>query len=189
MPRDRHDKTAGTGERGVFTLLGLGGNMGDVAGAFRTAAEKLVSASFRMEKMSSIYRTAPVGCEPGAPDFLNAALSGWWNGTPLELLSVCKQIEVEAGRPEVHPKWHSRPLDIDIILFGNEIISDSNLVIPHPMASERAFVLVPLSEIAPDVIFPDSGKKTSELLSGLNKSELGSVRLCGDFSHKFSSFK
>lgn len=180
MPGNRHDKTAGTGERGVFTLLGLGGNMGDVAGAFKTATEKLVSASFQIEKISSIYRTAPVGCEPGAPDFLNAALSGWWSGTPSELLSICKRIETEAGRPEIHPKWHSRPLDIDIILFGNEIISESKLAVPHPMASERAFVLVPISEIAPCVTFPDSGKKVSELLSRLNKNELDSVRLCGD---------
>ena len=91
-----------------------------------------------------------------AHDFLDRAVTGVWHDSALELLKLCQKIEVEAGRPVIHSSRESRVLDIDIILFGNEMISLPELIIPHPRARQRRFVLEPLAEIAHDWQFPDS---------------------------------
>ena len=88
---------------------------------------------------------------PGTPAFLNGALSGLWSGTAEELLLLCQKIEAENGRPPDHAHYVSRTLDLDIILFGRQIIREPALTIPHPLAVHRSFVMTPLREIEPEM--------------------------------------
>ena len=135
----------------TLCVIALGGNLGDVPAAFRRAHEALSDAGFRIRRFSSPLRTAPVGCEPGAPEFFNAALSGFWDGTALDLLKVCQRIEADNGRPNDHAHHVSRTLDLDIITFGREIIALPDLTVPHPEAARRDFVMVPVREIEPEL--------------------------------------
>lgn len=135
----------------TLCVIALGGNLGDVPAAFRRAREALSDAGFRIRRFSSLLRTAPVGCEPGAPEFFNAALSGFWDGTASDLLKVCQRIEADNGRPNDHAHHVSRTLDLDIITFGRETIHLHNLTVPHPEAARRDFVMVPVREIEPEL--------------------------------------
>ena len=135
----------------TLCIIALGGNLGDVPEAFRRACEALSNAGFRIRRFSSLLRTAPIGCEPGAPEFTNAVLSGFWDGPPSDLLRICQMIEADNGRPNNHAYHVSRTLDLDIILFGRERIHLPGLTIPHPEAAGRDFVMVPLREIEPDL--------------------------------------
>ena len=132
-------------------VLALGGNLGDSAAFFRRAVESLQSGGFRVRKVSTFMRTEPEGMAPGTPAFLNGAVSGLWDGTPGELLRLCQKIEAESGRPADHEHSVSRTLDLDIILFGRQIIREPGLTIPHPLALRRAFVMTPLREIEPEM--------------------------------------
>ena len=132
-------------------VIALGGNIGDVPAAFRRAIESLSCAGFRVRRFSSLLQTAPVGCEPDAPEFTNAAVSGFWNGTPSELLRLCQKIEADNGRPNVHAYHVSRTLDLDIVLFGHETVELPDLTIPHPEAAQRDFVMIPVREIEPEL--------------------------------------
>lgn len=134
----------------TFCVIALGGNIGDVPEAFRRALEALSSAGFRIRRFSSLYRTAPVDCESGAPVFTNAALSGFWDSTAPELLRLCQKIEADNGRPNDHARHVSRTLDLDIISFGRETIKTPVLTVPHPEAARRAFVMDPVREIEPE---------------------------------------
>lgn len=151
----------------VTIALALGGNDGDVRANFKNAVSALAEAGIRDITMSPVRVTAPVDCPPGSPDFLNAALTGQCGMAPLELLELCQRLERAAGRPAHSPRNSPRPLDIDIILYGDLVCSDERLRVPHPRASGRDFVLGPLAEIAPDLVFPDSGLSVRELLERL----------------------
>ena len=87
----------------------------------------------------------------------------------MELLKLCQSIEIALGRPAQHSSRESRIIDLDIILFGSEVIKSEVLTIPHPRAAQREFVLRPLNEIAPEWLFPDRQKTVSELFAALNK--------------------
>jgi len=154
-------------ENGIPTALMLGGNLGDTAGFFRFARQKLAEAGFRELAVSAPLRSAPVECVPGTPDFWDQALTGLWCGTPEELLALLQRIEREAGRPAKHSSAEARVLDCDIILMGDVLCSTQTLTIPHPRAQKREFVLRPLAEIAPEWTFPDTGKSVSEALRAL----------------------
>ena len=157
----------------VQVALALGGNVGDVPRTFDKSIGKLAAAGLEDIRRSSLYRNPAVGCAPGTPDFINAVVTGLWRGSPQGLKTVCQRIEVEAGRPREHPRWSSRSLDIDIILYGRAIISDHDLSVPHPAAMSRLFVLLPLSEIAGEWGFPGVGMTVKELLEerfGLERS-------------------
>lgn len=146
-----------------FAIM-LGGNLGDSAAIFREALDKLAASGCRKLRMSRIYRGAAVDCAPGVPDFSDAAAAGEWSGTALELLRLCQTLEREAGRPADHSSRESRTLDIDLVLFGDEVIDTPELKVPHPRAQSRRFVLEPLAELLPDARFPDSGRKIGECL-------------------------
>lgn len=150
--------------REVKTAIGLGGNLGNIEETFSMAAEGLKKAGLENIRMSSIYKTVPVGCEPGTPDFLNAVLTGTWKSSVERLFDLCKSLEEKAGRPRIHPRYASRPLDLDMLLFGSLVCGSHELTIPHKEASNRLFVLVPLAEIASDWIFPDTKRTVSETL-------------------------
>jgi 2-amino-4-hydroxy-6-hydroxymethyldihydropteridine diphosphokinase len=108
-----------------------------------------------VQAASSIYETEPVGEILDQPDFLNAAVRIATDLGPEELLDLCKAIEIEQGRMFGGPRHGPRPLDIDLLLLGELVVSSERLTIPHPELVERRFVLAPLLEIDPDLALPD----------------------------------
>lgn len=137
--------------------LSLGGNIGDVEQNLIKALNSLNSNdACKVLSVSSIYKTNPVGILD-QPDFLNISVKLYTKLPPLELLYICKQIENELGRTR-EIKWGPRIIDIDILIYDNQIVNSEELTIPHPYLMDRAFVLIPLAEIEPDLIMPDSTK-------------------------------
>ena len=129
--------------------LGLGGNVGDPVAAIRAAVEALQSRGIAtIDAMSSLYRTAPWGGVP-QPDYANACAIGRTRLAPLPLLDAIKQLERDLGRVE-SVRWGPRVIDIDILYYGEVALQDERLVLPHRDLLNRAFVLIPLAEIAPD---------------------------------------
>ena len=148
--------------------LSLGGNIGDVESRFDMVEKALVEAGVTAISRSRTYVTAPVGCVPGTPDFKNQALTGEFNGSPEVLFHLLQELERRSGRPAVHSSQESRTLDCDLILWGDEEINTSLLTVPHPRARLRQFVLEPLSEIAPEMTFPD-GVTVAQAFEALQK--------------------
>ena len=151
----------------IPVVISLGGNLGDVEGSFRKALELLAAGGVTELAAAPVIVTAPVGCPPGTPDFRNSAATGFWCGTPEELLELMQSIEIALGRPADHGFHTSRTLDLDLILFGDRCIRTARLTVPHPEAARREFVLGPLAEIAPELRFPDSGLTVREALRKL----------------------
>lgn len=134
--------------------LGLGANVGNRSGNLRMALRLLARAG-RVVAVSSLYRSEALvleGQAPG-PDFYNAACAIETDLEPAALLAFVKEIEHEIGRRPAE-RWAPRPIDIDILLYGDQVVDAEGLVIPHPALPERNFVLLPLAEIAPDVKHP-----------------------------------
>jgi 2-amino-4-hydroxy-6-hydroxymethyldihydropteridine diphosphokinase len=140
-----------SGPSGERVFLGLGGNLGDPAAAMAAALRMLdADAGVSVVKVSSLYRTPPWG-KTDQPDFVNVAAEIATRHSPLELLALCLDAE-RALKRERRERWGPRVIDIDILLFGNRVVQEASLDIPHPRMLERAFVLVPLAEIAPDLV-------------------------------------
>lgn len=144
----------------------LGGNLPDTPEAMSAALKKFADHGVKNIRCSGVMSSTAVDCVPGTPDFLDMGFTGFWDKSAAELLKLCQQIEVEAGRPAVHSSRESRILDCDIIFFGDEVINTAELIIPHPRAAQREFVLRPLAEIIPDQRFPD-GRSVAGILAGL----------------------
>lgn len=150
-----------------FAFLSFGGNLGDVASTFAHAVCDLdKQAQSRVLKCSSLWRTKPWG-KTDQPDFLNMAVSLSTNLPALELLEFCLGLETKAGRIR-EELWGPRSLDIDIIAFGSLETNTEVLILPHPRAHERAFVLAPLAEIAPDALL--HGNRIDTLLHKLQET-------------------
>jgi len=122
---------------------------------------------------SSLWQTSPVDCPPGSPPFVNAVVgfAPQKNETPESLLQKLRALEKEFGRPPKKVLNEPRPLDLDLIAFGTETRNSPGLILPHPQAHLRRFVLQPLSEIAPDLILPGQNQTVSQLLAGLPDGE------------------
>ena len=146
----------------VKVYLGLGSNLGDRVGNLASAVERL-SQKITIKKLSSVYETEPVYYKE-QPLYLNAVLSAVTKLDPFELLRFVKSIESTLGR---QPSFRNAPrtIDIDILFYGDQVAETAELIIPHPRIAERAFVLVPLAEIAPRLVHPLLQKKVSELLA------------------------
>ncbi len=135
----------------VEATLGLGGNLGDPVAAFAAALARLrAHAAVELKAASSVWRTAPWG-KLDQPEFRNMAVLVETTLPAKELLALCLMIERESGR-ERRERWGPRTLDIDILTYGGEAIERPGLQIPHPRIAERAFVLAPLAEIAPEIM-------------------------------------
>jgi 2-amino-4-hydroxy-6-hydroxymethyldihydropteridine diphosphokinase len=151
-------------ETARVATLSLGGNEGDVMKAFRLALDSLAATpGVEVIARSRVWRTPPWG-KTDQPDFLNMAAALRTRLSARALLERCQDIEREGGRQR-HERWGPRTLDIDIITFGDAAINEPELVVPHPRAAERAFVLAPLAEIAPDARI--GGARVADMLARL----------------------
>ncbi len=134
----------------VLAFIALGANVGDAKGTVQSAIRSMAALPHtRLVRVSSLYRTAPVDAD--GPDFINAVLSVLTNLGVHELLSELQQLEGLAGRIRPY-KNAPRTLDLDILLYGQVCLDSPTLQVPHPRMVERAFVLVPLAEIAPHLV-------------------------------------
>jgi 2-amino-4-hydroxy-6-hydroxymethyldihydropteridine diphosphokinase len=150
--------------------LGLGSNVGDRHAHLRAALELLARHGVTVEAVSSAYETEPVGEILDQPDFLNAAIRIETELEPEALLDVCKAIEVEQGRMLAGPRHGPRPLDVDLLLLDDIELESERLTLPHPEATSRRFVLVPLLELDPELALPD-GTRLSDALERLGPGE------------------
>ena len=129
----------------------------------------LLSQRLRVEQVSSTYDTEPLG-NVDQPRFLNMVCQVRTGLEPTGLLTLAKGIELKLGR--ARGKVNSpRSIDIDILFYGDEVVETPELVVPHPRLAERAFVLIPLVEIAPDLVHPVIGKTVRELLQGITETQ------------------
>ena len=144
--------------------LGLGTNLGDKEANLRTAIYKLQERIGKQVSLSSFYETAPWGFESDH-SFLNAAIGLETNLHPIEILHITQEIEKELGRTKksVNGSYSDRLIDIDILLYDTLVLQTPELTIPHPLMTERDFVMNPLIEIAGNVIHPTRQKTLSEL--------------------------
>ncbi len=148
--------------------LGLGSNLGDREGNIAEALRRL-SEGVSIERVSSLYETEPVGYEE-QPWFLNAVCEGETELDAEELLRFVKGIEEEMGRKE-SVRWGPRIIDIDILLYDDIVLETPELTIPHPRLHRRRFVLVPLAELAPELVHPLLGLTVRELLERARSGE------------------
>ena len=143
-------------------VVGLGANLGNARATLGEAVAALERATGHAPRVSSLYRSAPLG--PEQPDFLNAAVELAWS-RPLEELLVCMQrIENDFGRVRAE-RWGPRTLDLDLLWAAERVVDTRELVVPHPELTRRAFALTPLLELIPDAREPGSGAPYAALLA------------------------
>jgi 2-amino-4-hydroxy-6-hydroxymethyldihydropteridine diphosphokinase len=162
MPRSTIERPHGAAP--VEAFIGLGANLGDPHATLNAAFDALAAlpASTLLQR-SAIYRTAPI--DSSGPDYLNAVVRLRTRLPAPELLAQLQAIEQAHGRQRPY-RNAPRTLDLDLLLYGDESSATPALVLPHPRAHERAFVLAPLAEIAPDLVIPGRGR-VADLLVGL----------------------
>jgi 2-amino-4-hydroxy-6-hydroxymethyldihydropteridine diphosphokinase len=144
----------------IYYLI-IGSNLGDRLHQLNLAKQMIAEEVGSLRKESGIYETQPWGYDD-QPWFLNQALEVSSTKNPHQVLLLIKDIEKKAGR-EPNEKWHARHIDIDILLYGDQIIQETDLKIPHPLLPNRNFVLVPLMDLVPEFLHPILGVTIEEL--------------------------
>ncbi len=157
--------------------LALGANVGNREANLRLALRGLLRLA-RVEAVSSLYETDPVGV-PDQPPFYNAACRIQTGLEPRPLLRFLQNLEQEIGRRPGGPRFGPRPIDIDILLYEERVVDEEGLVIPHPRLADRAFVLVPLAEIAADASHPALGGTIGELLTAVGTKGVRRIASAG----------
>lgn len=154
-------------------LIALGSNLGDSVGTIEAAEKALEALSATPLLRSDLYRTEPVNCPPDSPPFINAvvALTPQEGETPESLWRKLAGLERAFGRKPKLVHNEARPLDLDLVAFGNETRAGAELTLPHPRARGRLFVLVPLSDIAPDLVLPGGTRSVRHLIDSLEGSQ------------------
>ena len=133
--------------------ISLGSNLGDRLAHLQIARSRLAELSEGSAfRVSGLYETDPVDCLPGDPAFLNAVVEIETSRTPEEILQICQALEKELGRPAEREQNSPRPLDLDLLYYDELVLERPELTLPHPRMRERGFVLLPLSEIRPDLV-------------------------------------
>jgi 2-amino-4-hydroxy-6-hydroxymethyldihydropteridine diphosphokinase len=154
--------------------LSLGSNLGDRVARLREALDGLRAGGIEIDAVSPLYETAAWGVED-QPDFANIAASGETELAAVAILDLAKSLEAAAGRDFDAPRWTARPLDIDIVLIDGEQVASERLTVPHALMQERAFVLVPLADIADSAVHPMLGRTVTELRDALARKDLDGV--------------
>lgn len=145
----------------VRAFLALGSNLGDRRAHLKAAIDRLPD----LVAVSEVYETDPVGGPPGQGAFLNCVAELRTARTPRELLGVAQAAEAAAERVRIE-RWGPRTLDVDVLLVGDEVVDEPDLVVPHPRMWERGFVLVPLADLAPELVV---GHLSSDIGRGVRK--------------------
>jgi 2-amino-4-hydroxy-6-hydroxymethyldihydropteridine diphosphokinase len=153
--------------------IGLGSNVGDRLGFLRSSAALIAKLAGTIRAKSDVYESEPWGVAD-QPKFLNACVVLETELSPFSLLEELKNIEAHAGRVD-RGRWGPREIDLDIIFYGDLIIDGPVLRIPHAFAAQRNFVVIPLSEIAPDLTHPEDGRTMRDISSGMSRG--GMVRI------------
>ena len=150
----------------------LGSNLGDRLATLESACDHLADV-FGALRLSQVYETAPVGCPPGSPAYINACVEVETDMPAPDILQLCMEIEKALGRTRNGVYGEARTCDIDLLYCGAETYDTAELTLPHPRAHERAFVLRPLCDINPALKLPRQDKTVAELLAALPPSEGG----------------
>ncbi|MEZ9720785.1 2-amino-4-hydroxy-6-hydroxymethyldihydropteridine diphosphokinase [Vibrio splendidus] len=155
----------------ITAYIAVGSNLADPVSQTNLAIETLKSLPrSTFVATSQLYSSTPMGPQ-NQPDYINAVVAIQTELTPIELLDCTQKIELEQGRVRKDERWGPRTLDLDIVLYGNEVIDSERLIVPHYGMKEREFVLYPLAEIAPSLQLPD-GTELTELLKIVDKNGL-----------------
>jgi len=150
--------------------VALGSNLGDREANLKKALAMLIETPhLYVRRVSSFIENPAVGGPEDSPDFLNAAVEVTTTLSPHALMKRLLEIEREMGRTR-DKKWEPRCIDLDLLLFGDQIISDDTLIVPHPLMHERRFVIEPLAEIAPNVVHPTLEIPISMILDNLSQA-------------------
>lgn len=151
-------------------FVGLGSNLGNSKAVLLTAMREIGQiAGLREIARSGCWLSAPLG-GPIQPDYFNAVMRAGYNGTAFELLDHLQNLEARHGRQRTVLNG-PRTLDLDILLFGNQLINTPRLVVPHPRLAERAFVLLPLRQLAPDLLVPGWERSVDQLCHELGQQQ------------------
>jgi 2-amino-4-hydroxy-6-hydroxymethyldihydropteridine diphosphokinase len=150
--------------------LGLGSNVGDRRANLQAAVGALEARGIRVLASSSVYETEPVGEVLDQREFLNACLRVRTDLGPLELLDACKAVERDLGRAPGGPRHGPRPIDVDVLLLGDQTLASERLCLPHREVTSRRFVLVPLLELDPGLVLPE-GRRAADALAELGPGQ------------------
>ncbi len=164
-----------------MAYIGFGSNLGDRKEKFREALEALnLLPETILFSHSRLYETEPVGISDGGPRFLNAAVVIETELEPGTLMELIHEIELGLGKSANHSSDCSRPIDLDLLLFAHKRMNKDGLEVPHPRMHLRAFVLVPLAEVAPGVLHPVLNRTVQDLLRSLPEEDLKGIRPIDD---------